>query len=98
MTETIELGREIGEYRITGVIGRGGMATVYLAEDKSSGDEVALKVMSPSFAANESFRRDSCASSVTRRRSTIRTSRVSVTQVKTAASSTSRSTTSAART
>ena len=56
MTETIELGREIGEYRITGVIGRGGMATVYLAEDKSSGDEVALKVMSPSFAANESFR------------------------------------------
>jgi serine/threonine protein kinase len=56
VTETIELGREIGEYRITGVIGRGGMATVYLAEDTSSGEEAALKVMSPSFAANESFR------------------------------------------
>ena len=57
MTETIGPGREFGTYRITQVIGEGGMATVYLADRLSNGGQAALKVLSHQFAANESFRR-----------------------------------------
>jgi serine/threonine-protein kinase len=37
----------IGEYEILGVLGRGGMATVYLAHDLSLDRKVAIKVLSP---------------------------------------------------
>jgi serine/threonine-protein kinase len=37
----------IGEYEILGVLGRGGMATVYLAHDVSLDRRVAIKVLSP---------------------------------------------------
>jgi len=37
----------IGEYEILGVLGRGGMATVYLAHDLSLDRKVAIKVLAP---------------------------------------------------
>ena len=37
----------IGEYEIMGLLGRGGMATVYLAHDIALDRKVAIKVMSP---------------------------------------------------
>jgi len=46
---------EIPGYKITKTIGHGGMATVYLAIQESIGRKVAIKVMSPSLAADPSF-------------------------------------------
>jgi serine/threonine-protein kinase len=40
-----------GSYRIDREIGRGGMATVYLAEDVKHGRQVAVKVLHPELAA-----------------------------------------------
>ena len=37
----------LGEYEIAGELGRGGMATVYLAHDIALDRKVAIKVMSP---------------------------------------------------
>lgn len=42
-------------YKITKTIGRGGMATVYLATQESIGRKVAIKIMSPALAADPSF-------------------------------------------
>jgi len=42
-------------YRVLRTLGVGGMATVYLAEQQSLEREVALKVMSPTLAANADF-------------------------------------------
>jgi serine/threonine-protein kinase len=41
----------VGRYRIEGVLGEGGMATVYLAEDEKHQRKVAVKVMRPELAA-----------------------------------------------
>src|SRR5512134_256064 len=50
--EVLELLREatIGDYEILRELGRGGMATVYLAHDIALDRKVALKVMSPALA------------------------------------------------
>ncbi len=47
---------KFGRYVIKEVIGRGGMATVYLAHDPRFGRDVALKVMSQAFQADPTFR------------------------------------------
>lgn len=41
----------VGRYRIVGVVGIGGMATVYRATDTQSGTDVALKLLLPELAA-----------------------------------------------
>lgn len=45
-----------GEYRLTGVLGRGGMATVYRAYSRSLETDVAVKVLAPRLAADPGFR------------------------------------------
>ncbi len=37
----------LGEYQVLGELGRGGMASVFLAEDLALGRQVAIKVMTP---------------------------------------------------
>lgn len=58
-------GQQIGHYKLKHAIGRGGMATVYRATDKRSGDEVALKVLHPQLTIEprivERFKRESRA-------------------------------------
>ena len=56
MTTTQEPGTEIAGYRIESLIGRGGMAVVYRAEDMRLGRKVALKLLTPQLADNEQFR------------------------------------------
>ena len=47
------LGR--GQYQIRSVLGRGGMATVYLARQASMDRDVAIKIMAPELADDEQF-------------------------------------------
>jgi serine/threonine protein kinase len=51
-----EPGSEIAGYRIESLVGRGGMAVVYRAEDLRLGRKVALKLLSPQLADSEQFR------------------------------------------
>ncbi len=53
---TYEPGTVIAGYRIDSLIGRGGMAVVYRAEDLRLGRKVALKLLPPQLADNEQFR------------------------------------------
>ena len=53
---TYEPGSMIAGYRIDSLIGRGGMAVVYRAEDMRLGRKVALKLLPPQLAGNEQFR------------------------------------------
>ena len=46
-----------GRYRVTSLIGRGGMASVYRAADQSLPREVALKLMLPGMAVPDEIRR-----------------------------------------
>jgi serine/threonine protein kinase len=56
---------QLGEFRIVRLIGRGGMAAVYEAEQAALGRNVALKVLSASVSADDSavehFRREARA-------------------------------------
>ncbi|MCP4544318.1 MAG: protein kinase, partial [Chloroflexi bacterium] len=49
-------GQTLGQYEITGLIGEGGMATVYQARQPRLKRDVALKVILPSLADDAAFR------------------------------------------
>src|SRR4051794_16841551 len=49
-------GSLLGPYRIERYIGRGGMGVVYLAQHQHLGRRVALKLLAPELAGDESFR------------------------------------------
>jgi len=52
------IGRQILNYRLVRRLGKGGMATVYLAEHSTfEGDKAAVKLLSPHLAAQEQFRK-----------------------------------------
>ncbi|MDF1799171.1 MAG: serine/threonine-protein kinase [Planctomycetota bacterium] len=67
--QLLEIGRQVGDYRIEGVLGRGSMGVVYRAAQTSLGDRpVALKVLPPALVAKdprflERFRREAALAS-----------------------------------
>src|SRR6185295_3415813 len=50
---TLSAGTKLGRYEIRAKLGAGGMGEVYRAFDPKIGREVAIKVLSPEFAANK---------------------------------------------
>ncbi|HVV49038.1 MAG TPA: serine/threonine-protein kinase, partial [Polyangia bacterium] len=48
----IDVGQTVGNYRIAGILGEGGMGKVFLAEHPVIGSKVALKAIHPQFARN----------------------------------------------
>ncbi len=51
-----DMPERLGHYRITGLLGRGGMGTVYAAFQEDLEREVALKVLSPSWSTDPTMR------------------------------------------
>lgn len=53
--ESLLIGQVIDHYRITAILGQGGMGTVFKAYDENLAKEVALKIMGNRLAKNEGF-------------------------------------------
>ncbi len=51
----MQAGKTFGKYRIVRLLGRGGMGSVYLAEDETLGRDVALKVLDRAVTAEVDF-------------------------------------------
>lgn len=56
MAKPIGVGTLMGDYRIVGLLGKGGMGAVYRAEHAPTRETVALKVLASSLAHDEEFR------------------------------------------
>lgn len=50
-----QVGETIGEYKITGVLGQGGMGKVYRCQHQATGEDVAIKVMHAGNASDPGF-------------------------------------------
>ena len=50
-----EAGSQLGKYKILHLLGRGGMGSVYLAEDLTLGREIALKILDVTLTSNNHF-------------------------------------------
>ena len=48
--------QRLGPYEIEGILGRGGMGSVFAARHERTGERAAIKVLAPALAADESFR------------------------------------------
>ena len=49
------IGLRLGQYEITALLGKGGMATVYRARQTSMERDVAIKIINPDLAASNEF-------------------------------------------
>jgi len=56
MVTDSRIGSDLAGYRIEGILGRGGMSVVYLAQHLRLDRRVALKVLAPDLAEDERFR------------------------------------------
>jgi serine/threonine protein kinase len=52
------IGQTLSHFEITAKLGEGGMGAVYLAQDKSLGREVAIKVLPEAFTSDHSVAPD----------------------------------------
>jgi ABC-type transport system substrate-binding protein/predicted Ser/Thr protein kinase len=57
MRTEIRTGSVLAGFRVESFLGEGAMGTVYLAEETSTGQRVALKLLAPELARDERFRR-----------------------------------------
>jgi serine/threonine-protein kinase len=57
MTDRVNIGDQLGDYRIIGEIGRGGMGIVFRGEHVSTGQAAAVKFLPPELIDDEDMRR-----------------------------------------